>query len=181
MKDIAEHILDITQNSISAKASEIKISIIESVSKNTYQLIIGDNGIGMDEELVKKVIDPFFTSRTTRKVGLGLPLLKQNVELTGGKFLIKSEVGIGTIVTAQFVNDSLDRLPSGDLAGTIVLLVASNPSLNFIYSHTTDNGLYVFDTKEIKEVLGNVPLTNSEVRLYLKEMIEENLEEIGND
>jgi len=179
MKDIAEHILDITQNSITAKATEIKISIVESVLKNTFELIISDNGIGMSEELIKKVIDPFYTSRTTRKVGLGIPLLKQNAELTGGGFFIKSEVGIGTNITAIFVNDSFDMLPFGDLAGTLVLLVSSNPTLDFTYSHSTDKATYVFDAKEIKVVLGDVPLTNSEVRQYLKEMIKENLEEIS--
>lgn len=177
MKDIAEHILDITQNSISAKATLIEIKIHQSVAENYYQLIIIDNGVGMDKETLQKVINPFYTSRTTRKVGMGIPLLKQNVEITGGNFTIQSKLGEGTMIHAHFVLDSYDLIPEGDIAGSVVLTIVMNPDLDFIFEYASDRANYVFDTRKIKEVLGGVPITNSKIRKYLIEMIEENIKE----
>jgi hypothetical protein len=179
MKDIAEHILDITQNSITASATHIEIKLHQNATENYYQLIIIDNGKGMDRETLQRVVDPFYTSRTTRKVGLGIPLLKQNTEITGGSFIINSKIGEGTLVQANFVLDSIDRVPEGDVAGTIVFLAATNTAIDFEFEYATQRGNYVFNTVEIKKILGNVPLNNSEVRQYLKEMILENIEEIG--
>jgi len=178
MKDIAEHILDITQNSIAANAKNIKISIIDSENNNLYELKISDNGKGMTAEKVKQVTDPFFTSRTTRKVGLGVPLLKQNTEITGGKFIIESRENAGTTVIAQFVRNNIDLLPQGDIAGSVIFLVISNPDIEFIYSHKTDKGEYLFDTVEIKKVLGDTPLHITEVKKYLTDMIKENVSEL---
>ena len=175
MKDISEHILDITQNSISANATQIEVTINNSIKKNIYELTIKDNGKGMNEETLKQVIDPFYTSRTTRKVGLGIPLLKQNSELTGGNFSITSQLGVGTTINAVFVNNNIDKLPDGDIAGSIVLLVVANPNIDFIYTHITDIGKYIFNTAEIKQVLGDMPITQPEVRKYLIEMITENI------
>lgn len=175
MKNISEHILDIVQNSISANSTKIMIGINESLKYNSYELIISDNGCGMDADTIKKVSDPFYTSRTTRKVGLGIPLLKQNAELTGGDLSIESILGKGTKLVAKFTKDSIDRVPSGDIAGSVVLLVASNPNIEFIYKYVCDKGEYVFDTIEIKKILGEISITQSEVRKYLKEMLEENL------
>lgn len=175
MKDISQHILDIVQNSISANATQIEVTINNSIKNNIYELTISDNGKGMNNETLEKVIDPFYTSRTTRKVGLGIPLLKQNSELTGGTFSITSQIGIGTKVKAIFVNNNIDKLPDGDISGSIVLLVITNPNIDFIYTYKTDIGDYIFNTIKIKQVLGDMPITQPEVRKYLIEMINENI------
>lgn len=178
MRDISLHILDIVQNSISAKATLIEVAIEENETDNYYNLTITDNGKGIEADKIALVTDAFHTSRTTRKVGLGLPLLKQNAELTGGTFCIESELGKGTKVMARFVYQSIDRLPSGDLIGSYLLLIHSNPDIDFIFSHITPVGSFALDTREVKEVLEGVPITTPEVRQYLKEMFEENFREI---
>ncbi len=178
MKNIAEHILDIVQNSIRAKAQLITIQLSESVVSNSYELLITDNGLGMDAEICKKVSDPFYTSRTTRKVGLGIPLLKQNAEQSGGVFHLKSEPGKGTEISASFILNHIDRLPVGDLIGSYILLFAANPNLEFKVIHKTDLGNLLFDTREAKEMLGEIPLSASEVRNFLRDWFVENLQAI---
>ena len=179
MKDLSLHILDIVENSISAKATFIEISIVENHQANTFWVTIKDNGKGMSQEMANKVTDPYVTSRTTRKVGLGLPLLKMNAERTGGKLKIVSEEGKGTEVKALFINDNIDRLPLGDIAGTIVILASANPMIEFVYSHSVDGEQYIFDTREIKEALEDVAINDNHIFKYLKEMVNENLKEIN--
>ena len=181
MKDLSLHILDVAQNSISAKASLIRITIDEDKFNNRYVLTIEDNGTGMSPEILAKVTDPYTTSRKTRKVGLGLPLLKLNAELTNGKLEITSELGVGTKVMAIFEFDHIDRVPIGDVAGVVVMLASMNPDLEFIYNHITPRGEYIFDTKEVKAVLDDLSIQEPSIQKYLKEMIEENLKEIGYD
>lgn len=178
MKDLSMHIMDIAQNSVSAMADLIRIEIHENVANDTYQVIIEDNGKGMNAELVSKVTDPYVTTRTTRKVGLGLPLLKQNAERTGGRLSIESEEGKGTKVTASFSLSNFDRPPLGDIAGTIVLLAAANLKIRFVYQHVTENGEYIFDTLEVNEMLDGMPISEAGIIRFLKEMITENLQEI---
>jgi anti-sigma regulatory factor (Ser/Thr protein kinase) len=178
MKDISLHILDIAQNSIAAGAGMIEISIHEDLVSDRYILTVKDNGKGMDKVTLSKVSDPFFTSRTTRKVGLGIPLLKLNAERTGGSFTIESETGKGTKITAAFVLSNIDLLPEGDLTGTIVMLASMNPTIEFVYTYTTATGSYTFDTREIKNVLGEISISDLSVYPYLKEIISENLKEI---
>jgi len=178
MKDISLHILDIVQNSLSANATMIEISIEESPAENTYWVRIKDNGKGMTPEMAKKVLDPYVTSRTTRKVGLGLPLLMLNTERTGGHLSITSDYGKGTEVEALFVYNNIDRIPLGDMAGTIVLLASANPLIEFVYTHTVNGEQYIFDTREIKEALDEVSISDNHIFKYLKEMINENLQEI---
>lgn len=178
MKDLSLHILDIVQNSISANATFIEITIVESHQANTYIVMIKDNGKGMPPEMLEKVTDPYVTSRTTRKVGLGLPLLKMNAERTGGHLKIISQVGKGTEVKALFIHDNIDRLPLGDIAGTIAIQASANPLIEFTYTHSVDGEQYIFDTREIKEVLDDVPISDIHIFKYLKEMINENLKEI---
>ncbi len=172
------HIMDIVQNSIVAKATMIYIEIQENTKKDTFDIVIKDNGKGMSSEMVKSVTDPYCTSRTTRKVGMGIPLLKQHAELTGGSFMISSEEGKGTELKATFVHSSIDRQPLGDIAGTIVLTVSANPTIDFEYKHIYNDNSYTFNTVEIKQVLDGVPISNLEIIKYLKEMIQENLKEI---
>ncbi len=178
MKDLSMHIMDIVQNSIVAKATLISIDIQEDTVNDIFEIVIKDNGIGMSSDLVAKVVDPYCTSRTTRKVGLGIPLLKQQAELTGGSLTIDSTLGVGTSIHAIFSHSNIDRQPLGDISGTIVLTASANPTLDFVYTHVKDNHSYTFDTREVKEVLEGVPLSDIQIVKYLKEMIEENLKEI---
>ncbi len=172
------HIMDIIQNSVRAEASNVQLEIVESQKDDLFSIVIKDDGFGMSEQVLAKAVDPFFTTRTTRKLGLGLSLLKQNAEQTGGRMNISSKEGVGTELEAVFSHSHLDRPSLGDVAGTMVLLVGANPEMDFIYKHSSDNGEYVFDTKEVKEVLEEVSVSDPEIMKYLKEMIKENLNTI---
>lgn len=179
MKDLSLHILDIVHNSIRAKAAIISISITENPVSDEYLIEISDNGTGIPPEMLPHVADPFTTSRKTRKVGMGLALLKQNAEQTGGSLTIESEPGIGTTVFCHFSHKNIDRPPIGDISGVLIQLITAFSHIQFIYSHNTSNGAYIFDTHQVKEALGEVPFSEPEVRTYLREMIDENLDEIG--
>lgn len=176
MRELSLNILDIAQNSISAGASLITIEVSENTTDNTLLIGIYDNGKGMSEEQVKSVIDPFFTTRTTRKVGMGIPLFKMAAEQTGGSLEIKSELGVGTDVKAYFKTDSVDFTPLGDVASTIQMLITMNTDRDFVYKHTVNEKEFVCDTREIKEILGDVPLDTYEVSQWLKDFITENTE-----
>lgn len=170
--------MDIIQNSVRAEASNIELEIREDLEKDIYSIFIKDDGCGMSEEVLSKVLDPFFTTRTTRKVGLGLSLLKQSAEQTGGNLEIHSKEGVGTELKVQFSHKNIDRPVIGDIAGVMVLLVSANPEIDFIYKHSTIKGEYIFDTKEIKEVLEDVSVTDPNILKYLKELVNENLNTI---
>jgi hypothetical protein len=178
MKELSLHILDIVQNSIRAKSSLIGIEITELPAANQMIITITDNGKGMNEEELERAVDPFYTSRTTRKVGLGLSLFRQNAEMTNGSFEIKSKPGDGTRVTAVFGYDHPDRPVMGDLVGTVLLLICSPDESDYVFKHHTPAGEYLLDTREIRQIIGNVPLSQPQVRTFLKEMIQENLEQI---
>ncbi len=178
MKDLSLHILDIVQNSIRARSSLIEIEIEEKPEQNRLVITISDNGSGMTPEQLKRAIDPFYTSRSTRKVGLGLPLLKQNAEMTGGSFRIESETGKGTTVEAVFGLNHIDRPVMGDLVGTLLILICSQEETNYVFKHQTPSGEFELDTRVIKQTLENVKITQPEVRSFLKEILQENLEQI---
>lgn len=178
MKELSLNILDIAQNSVKAGASEIRITLNESVSRDTVTITVKDNGCGMDKELLSGVIDPFVTTRTTRKVGLGIPLLRQQALDTEGHFDINSEPGKGTELTADFRLTHLDRPPIGDIASTVVSLISAAPDIRFIYTHGTDKGEFSLDTNDVKEQLGDVPLSEPEVLMWLTEYVKENLQSI---
>ena len=181
MQDIAAHVMDIAQNSVRAKASRIEIEYREDPGKDSLTITIQDNGCGMNEATLARVTDPFFTSRTVRKVGLGIPLLKQNAERTGGSFSITSREGEGTTVRAEFVLSNWDTPPRGDMGGTVVLLATANPEIEFIYWHITAKGEYVFDTREVKETLGDVPINHLEIVSALQELVRENIRELSTE
>lgn len=179
MKDLSLHILDIIHNSLRAKATLINISILEKIDRGEYVLEIQDNGKGIPPEMLSEVADPFTTSRKTRKVGMGLALLKQNAEQAGGGFSIDSELGKGTDVKAWFLHQNIDRPPLGDMAGVIVQLVAGFQDTEFIYCHRVGAEEFIFDTHEIKQTLEGVSIGDFEIRKFLIEMLNENLDEIG--
>lgn len=176
MRELSLNILDIAQNSISAGAPLITIEVNENTTQHTLLIGVYDNGKGMSEEQVKSVIDPFFTTRTTRKVGMGIPLFKMAAEQTGGRLEIKSELGVGTEVNAYFKTDSVDFTPLGDVASTIQMLITMNTDRDFVYKHIVNDKEFVCDTREIKEILGDVPLDTYEVSQWLKDFITENTE-----
>ena len=178
MKDLSLHILDIVQNSISAKASLIEIEIDEQPKDDTLTITITDNGKGMTAEQVQNVSDPYFTSRTSRKVGLGIPLFKQSAEQSGGNFSITSTVNVGTKVTAQLGYNHIDRPVLGDVANAISLLVMSNPTIDFVYTHKFGEKQYAFDTREVKDVLGDTPINNTQIIKMINDIITENINEI---
>lgn len=181
MKDLASHILDIAQNSVRAEARQIEIRIHEDPGKDLFAIEIKDDGCGMDADTLQRVRDPFFTSRTVRKVGLGIPLLQQNAERTGGKVEIFSSPGQGTFVKALFIHSHLDRPPLGNIGDTLLLLAIANPTIHFRYEHSTPRGQYVFDTIEINQVLEGVPLSHPDIFPALHSLISENLKTIEAD
>ncbi len=179
MKEISLNILDVVGNSIKAKAGRIDIRVVESISKDILTLSITDDGSGMSEEFLAQVCDPFTTTRTTRKVGLGLPLLKMAAESCEGTFSITSKLGKGTQVNASFRLNHLDRMPLGDMAETMITLISADDTIRYIYTHQTDVGTFVMDTQEIQNILGEeIALSTPEILAWICEYIKENLDNI---
>lgn len=173
MNNLSFHITDIAGNSVRAGASDIEISIEEKVDR--IMIRISDDGCGMDKETLARVTNPFYTTRTTRKVGLGLPFLIQNAEQTGGTVSIQSEPGKGTIVTACFNASHIDCPPWGDLPETIALLISGNPEINLRFSYLSDDYSYAISTEAVREVMDGIPVSHPKVMLLLKEMISGNI------
>lgn len=176
MKDLSLHLLDIAQNSIKAEATVIIIELEYRAGRLLFK--ITDNGCGMEPEILEKVTDPFTTTRTTRKVGMGLPLLKQSAEMTGGCLSIDSVKGKGTIVQAEFIADSIDRIPVGDMDETVKLLVQANPELDYEIYFRNEMRNYELKTSEIKKMLNGVPIRNVEILQWIGENIKEGLKEV---
>lgn len=176
MRELSLNVMDIAQNSVRAKASVIEIEITEDTEQSTLEIKITDDGCGMSEEQVKSVIDPFFTTRTTRKVGLGIPLFKMAAEQTGGYLDIKSQLGKGTVVTAKFISSHMDMTPLGDINSTISILIRCNPDTNILFTHSVDDKTFTLDTRELKEVLGDVPLDTPEVMQWIGDYLKEQTE-----
>lgn len=177
MQELSLNILDIAQNSIVANATLIEIGV--EVDANEFLAItIRDNGKGMDAQAVKNVINPFFTSRTTRKVGLGVPFFKQAAEDTGGSFHIESEVGVGTTIKAVFDTTNIDYTPLGEVWDTVALLIQMNETIDFVYTVKKDGEEFVCDTRQLKEIMEGMPLSDLNVVQWIKEFIRENQTEI---
>lgn len=172
MRELSLHLLDITENSISAGATCIKIFVGEDSRTDLLQMSVEDDGRGMSPEMVAHVTDPFVTSRTTRKVGLGIPLLKFAAESCNGFLTIDSEIGKGTKLIVQFQRSHIDRMPLGDLVTTVLNLVVSNPQIHWLFEYRFNDQSAVFDDAIIKSELGDVPMTEPDVLVCLKGMIE---------
>lgn len=179
LPEISLNVMDLAQNSIKAEATLIQIRIAISHEGNSLYFELEDNGYGMTPEQVEQVTDPFFTSRTTRKVGLGVPFIKQEAEATGGSFTIESEKNVGTILKALFYKNSIDCMPLGDICSTIHLLVIGNEEIDWIFDYKVDDEGFVLDTREFKEVLGGMSFQLPEVSQYIKEYLKENLDEVN--
>ena len=177
MKELSLNILDIVENSVKAKASLTEITLNET--ENVLTLIIKDNGCGMSEETLRGVTDPFYTTRTTRKVGLGLPLLKMAAEQTGGKITVESvheskdAVNHGTTVTALFYTDHIDFTPLGDVVESILTLIQGHPDTDFLFTHTKGENTVQLDTRQLREVLEGVPLNTYDVIEWIRGYLQE--------
>lgn len=174
MTEISLNILDIAENSVQAGASVIDIQITVDTAADRLTVVIKDNGSGMTPEQLKQVTDPFFTSRTTRKVGLGVPFFKYAAESTGGHFDIVSRCREGTEVRAEFVLSHIDRMPMGDISSTIHNLMVYHPETDFVYCYRYNGHSFTLDTRELKGILDGIPFHTPEISDYIKAYLDEN-------
>ena len=173
MKELSLHILDIVQNSLRAQAGRIQLSVKDSVSQDLLELTIEDDGQGMDAALLAKVTEPFVTTRTTRQMGMGIPLFQMAAEQTGGGLHIESSPGQGTTLRCTFTRSHIDTPPLGDMVETLVTLIQGAPEVDILYCYETDTQALQFDTREIREVLEDVPLNTPDVLHWIRGHLEE--------
>lgn len=167
MRELSLHILDVVQNSLEAGAAHITIEIDENLAEDRLIIRVTDDGRGMDAETLRRVMDPFFTTRTTRHVGLGIPLLKAVAEQCGGRLTVQSAPGRGTTVTAKFQHSHIDRAPLGDMPASLMTILLAERPVEVRYVHRVNEREFVLDTRELREVLGEVPLTHPKIRPWL--------------
>ncbi|MBN2286013.1 MAG: sensor histidine kinase [Tissierellales bacterium] len=175
MKELSLHILDIAQNSIEANATLIEININEDILNNKLSIVIHDNGHGMTEIETERAINPFYTSRLTRKIGLGIPLLKSAAERCKGSFTIQSTLHVGTIVSCEFEYNHIDRAPIGKIEDTLLVLLNSAEKVDIHYTHKYNNQVFQFDTREIKKIMEGTSLANPDVLMWIKEYIKDHI------
>lgn len=175
MNDLSLYLLDIAQNSIAAKASIIEISIEENTKNNLLSLMIKDNGSGMSSEVLSQVTDPFFTTRNTRTVGLGIPFLKMVTNLSDGDLTIESTLGMGTIIQATFQLNHINTPPLGAIEDTLFILMIHPELKDLKYKHVVDDSPFTFDLGTIYSILDGVPLTEPSIMSYLKSYIKDNI------
>lgn len=178
MKTISDHLADIVGNSVEAHATLIEIIVTDDNIKDIYVLEVIDDGYGMNEEMLKQVASPFFTTRNTRRVGLGIPLLKQNATASNGTVAIQSEVGKGTSLKATFQLSHIDRPPAGDIPDSLYLMFMGNPGIRFIYRHNTPEGSFEIDSAELIRLLNGVSLQVQPIKKAVIELISNNLADI---
>lgn len=175
MRDLSLHLLDIIQNSIAAHSSEIGLEINVKLQIKMLEFVITDNGSGMDKEMLLKVTSPFVTTRTTRKIGLGIPLFKASSEQSGGVFTIDSQKGKGTVVKATYGLYSIDRPPLGNISDTITGVILSDPKIRIKLLLNNETDQFKFDTQEVIDKLGEVDITEFNVLTWINEYIEEGI------
>lgn len=168
MRELSLHILDALENSVEAGATRLELLIKEDLKKDVLEIVIRDNGRGMSQEFVQRVLNPFITTRTTRHVGLGLPLFAAAARRCNGDLHIESELGIGTTVTAAFQHSHIDRAPLGDIVGTLMAIILSDRPVDIVYKHRVDRRSFDLDTAEVRHELGTVPLSHPAVREWLE-------------
>ena len=178
MRDLSMHVLDIVQNSIKAGATLVTVAF--TVDENrVLTFSVRDDGCGMAPEFLARVTDPFTTTRTTRRVGLGIPMLKQSAEMAGGTFGIESEVGKGTWIHASFDLTNIDCIPMGDICDSLITLIVLNPETpDFVFQASAPGREALFDTRQVREALGGVSLAEPEVAAWMKESIDEEFKPI---
>jgi anti-sigma regulatory factor (Ser/Thr protein kinase) len=178
LEDLSLHILDVAENAIRAEARHVSIRIREDLERDLLEFEVEDDGEGMSPEMVEHAMDPFVTTRETRRVGLGLPLLLDAAQMAGGAVELSSTPGKGTRVVATFQHGHIDRKPLGDMGSTIMSLVMSNPDGEWVYEHRRDGQVFHFDTGEIRQALSPVPLNRPEVLKWIQEYVNEGLRHI---
>ena len=174
MQELSLNVLDVAENSVRAGAGLIEITVEEDTAADLLSITIRDDGKGMDAETVRRVTDPFYTTRTTRRVGLGVPFFKMAAELSGGDFSIESAPGKGTAVRARFGLTNIDRMPLGDITSTIHTLVVYHPDTDFVYQYRFNGRSFTMDTRQFRQILGDVPFDTPEVSDYIREYLNEN-------
>ncbi|UCD19342.1 MAG: ATP-binding protein [candidate division WOR-3 bacterium] len=180
MDDLSLHVLDIIENAVAAGATNIEVRITDDEEQNLFMIEIADDGRGMDKEALKKAIDPFYTTKTVRKVGLGLSMLAQAANEAGGKFEVQSQPGRGTKIHARFMHDHIDRKPLGDMAETITAFIAGNgEKVDLTYHHRRGDQEFFFYTAEIKQVLEEITICHPEVISFIKREIRDGVKSIS--
>lgn len=178
MRELALHILDIAENSVTAKAQTVEVAVAEDVQADRVEIMISDDGRGMDSATVASVCDPFVTSRTTRRVGLGIPFLKEAAESCNGRFSIESQAGVGTRVRASFQRSHIDRMPMGDLAGTFLTLLISFPDVHWVFRYQNGAAEIEFDDEPVKAMLEGVSLTEPSILAFVRGWLEDGFGEV---
>ncbi len=178
MRELTLHLLDIAENSVAAQSRNITLTVVEDLAGDRLHMAVEDDGKGMDAEMVAQVVDPFFTSRTTRKVGLGIPLLKAAAEACDGYLTITSAVGRGTSVDVEFKHSHIDRMPLGDVAGTVLSLVIAFPAIHWKLVYRVNDQEFEFDDLPVKEALDGVPLTEPPILAYIRQLLQDGISEI---
>jgi anti-sigma regulatory factor (Ser/Thr protein kinase) len=175
MRELALHILDIVENAIEANARHIDLSIVENMNEDRLQIIVQDDGQGMDDERVKRVRDPFFTTRSTRHVGLGIPLFAAAAERCAGELSVQSAEGQGTTVAVTFQHSHIDRAPLGDITGTLMCILLRGERFDLRYTHRMIDGpsdqTFELDSSQLLCELGDIPLSHPTVRRWLSEFV----------
>ncbi|OQA92321.1 MAG: Sporulation kinase A [Elusimicrobia bacterium ADurb.Bin231] len=178
MKELSLNILDIVENSVNASAKNIDIVIEESAREDTLVIKINDDGRGMDESVLKSVRDPFMTTKSSKKVGLGVSLLNASAQMCDGRLDVASSPGKGTNICAVFKNSHLDRPPLGDISGTLVAVMAMHPGINISYCHKINDKIFAVNTSSLRELMSPLPLNNPAVLKGIEEYIKSNLENL---
>ncbi len=177
MRELSLHLLDIAENSISAKAKNITIEVVEDLRIDLLKLSVQDDGCGMSPEMAAVVVDPFVTTRTTRKVGLGIPLLKEAAEACNGYFKLESKQQVGTKIEVQFQHSHIDRMPLGDIVTTILHLIVANPDVHWLFYYQYNDQIFIFDDEPIKNELKDLPLSEPSILSCLREMLQSGIED----
>ena len=181
MREIALHLLDIGENSVAAGAKRVDLTVREDTANDRLNIVVLDDGKGMDKDLLARVTDPFVTSRTTRKVGLGIPLLKAAAESCNGYLRIDSAPGEGTRLEADFQHSHIDRMPLGDLAGTMLTLLVAFPQVRWIFDYSVGERQFLFDSELIVKELGDIPITEPSILTFVKSVLQQGVETTQSD
>lgn len=179
MEDISLHILDVAENGIQAGANLVKIVVEEDSEADRLLVVIEDNGRGMEPEFLAKVLDPFVTTRLTRKVGLGLSLFQQSAREADGDLKVESTPGVGTKVVAFMSHKHIDRKPLGNMVETLLSLIEGNPACDFVYRHVKNGKEYQLDTREIRVELEEIPMNHPAVTGLIRENLVSGLREVS--
>jgi hypothetical protein len=181
VRELSLHILDIAENCVTAKADLVRISIHDNTHTDKFSFSVSDNGKGMDEEMLQKVTDPFVTTRTTRKVGLGIPLLKAAAESCNGGLTINSMVNKGTKISCWFQRSHIDRMPLGDIVNTVTMLIIGYPDVHWIFRYEFNDAMFEFDDEFFKSELGDISLSEPTLITFLRDHLKEGIEGVQGD